>query len=270
MDSHDCIVGGIMSSYTNFARVYDTFMDDVPYDEWSEYVQLLLMESGVKEGLLLELGCGTGSMTRRLSQKGYDMIGLDISGEMLDIAYDKEIEGENEILYLHQDMRAFELYGTVKGIVSICDSLNYVLENEEVLEVFRLVNNYLDPGGVFIFDLNTKYKYESILGEQVIAENRENCSFIWENYYDEEERINEYDLTLFVKESDSEMYQKYSETHYQRAYEIKEITDLLMEAELEVVAVYDAFTKKTPTDESERIYFIAKEKNKKKTIESNE
>ncbi len=255
-----------MDSYTSFARVYDTFMDNVPYDEWCDYVHHLLKKYGIEEGLILELGCGTGSLTRRLSEKGYDMIGLDLSEEMLDIAYDKARDSEQEILYLNQDMRTFELYGTVKGIVSICDSLNYVLESEEILDVFKLVNNYLDPGGVFVFDLNTRYKYESILGEQVIAENREDCSFIWENFYDEEEGINEYDLTLFVKEGEEELYHKYSETHYQKAYEIQEIIELLRAAKLEVVAVYDAFTEKEPTDESERIYFVAREKNKQETL----
>ena len=119
-------------------------------------------------------------------------------------------------------MREFELYGTVRAAVSVCDSVNYITEPEELLQVFRLVNNYLDPGGIFLFDLNTLYKYEKILGESVIAENRDEGSFIWENWYDPEDRINEYDLTLFIRE-EKDLYRKYQETHFQRAYSIEEI-----------------------------------------------
>ena len=175
-----------MSAYESFARVYDMFMDNIPYKEWCNYLTGLLKEYEVEDGLVLELGCGTGNATRLLSDAGYDMIGVDNAPDMLEIALEKKEEEGQDILYLCQDMREFELYGTVKAIVSICDSMNYITEDEDLLEVFKLVNNYLDPEGVFIFDLNTVYKYEKILGEQTIAENREDASFIWDNYYDEE------------------------------------------------------------------------------------
>ena len=147
-----------MSSYENFARVYDLFMDNIPYEEWCGYLTGLLQEYGVTEGLVLELGCGTGNMTRLLANRGYDMIGVDNAPDMLEIAMEKRQAEGQDILYLFQDMREFELYGTVKAVVSLCDSMNYILEEEELLQVFRLVNNYLVPGGVFIFDLNTAYK----------------------------------------------------------------------------------------------------------------
>ncbi|NMB42805.1 MAG: class I SAM-dependent methyltransferase, partial [Clostridiales bacterium] len=163
-----------MESYTGFAQVYDTFMDNVPYDEWVEYLHNLLIEYGVKDGLVLELGCGTGNVTRRLRNLGYDMIGLDSSTQMLEIAREKEMLDEgntkNPILYINQDMRDFELYGTVAAVVSICDSINYITEREDLLETFKLVNNYLDPNGMFIFDLNTSYKYKNILSDNVFAE----------------------------------------------------------------------------------------------------
>lgn len=247
-----------MASYESFARVYDLFMDNIPYGEWKEYLEQLLKKYGVKEGLVLELGCGTGSMTELLAESGYDMIGVDNSVEMLEIAREKKEASGHDILYLLQDMREFELYGTVRAVVSVCDSMNYVTEPEELLQVFRLVNNYLDPGGVFIFDLNTLYKYETILGNQVIAENREESSFIWENWYDEEEQINEYDLTLFIRRPDG-LYEKYEETHYQKAYEIPAICKLLEEAGLHLEAVYEAFTEAAPSLESERVYFVARE-----------
>jgi len=177
-----------MDAYTSFAAVYDTFMDNIPYEEWKSYLKELLKEYGVQDGLVLDLGCGTGTMTELLAADGYDMIGVDNSEEMLEIAREKQIKSGHEILYLLQDMREFELYGTVGAVFSICDSLNYITEPEELKQVFRWVNNYLDPGGIFIFDFNTEYKYREVLGDQTIAEAREDCSFIWDNYYYEGER----------------------------------------------------------------------------------
>ena len=248
-------------AYTSFAKVYDTFMDNIPYEEWGKYLTGLLEEYGVKEGLVLELGCGTGSMTEILAGKGYDMIGADNSEEMLEIAIEKRERSGHDILYLLQDMREFELYGTVRAVVSVCDSVNYVTEEEELIEVFRLVNNYLDPKGVFIFDFNTKYKYQNVLGDRTIAEKRDECSFIWDNYYYEEEEKNEYELTLFIQEKEN-LYRKFEEVHYQRAYTLEQMLRLVKESGLEFVTAYDAFTRKQPTDTSERIYMIVREQGK--------
>lgn len=250
-----------MQSYTGFAQVYDLFMDNVPYEEWCIYVRSLLTEYGVQDGIVLDLGCGTGKMTRLLQAAGYDMIGVDCSAEMLEIAARQESEG---ILYLCQDMREFELYGTVAAVVCVCDSINYILQKEELRDVFALVNNYLDPGGMFVFDLNTCYKYETVLGERVICENREEASFIWENYYDDQEQINEYDLTLFVRE-ETGLYRKYEETHYQRGYTLDTVKGLLEEAGLVFVACYDAFTRQPPREDSERVYLVAREAGKQRS-----
>lgn len=251
-----------MEAYTSFAAVYDTFMDNIPYEEWGVYLKSLLKEYDVKNGLVLDLGCGTGTMTEILAEDGYDMIGIDNSEDMLEIAMEKKVESGHDILYLLQDMREFELYGTVNAVVSICDSVNYITEEEELVEVFRLVNNYLDPKGIFIFDFNTEYKYREILGDCTIAENREECSFIWDNYYYEEEKINEYELSLFIQEEDSELYRKYEETHFQKAYTYETMRKLIEESGLEFVTAYDAFTHVKPTEKSERIYMIARERGK--------
>lgn len=272
-----------MEAYTGFASVYDTFMDNVPYEEWSNYLIGLLHEYGVKDGLVAELGCGTGSITRRLAKAGYDMIGIDMSEEMLEIAREYEMEewpdaaeesAEAElsgkipgIMYLNQDMREFELYGTVAAIVSLCDSMNYITSKEELKQVFKLVNNYLDPGGIFIFDMNTIHKYRDMIGDTTIAENREDCSFIWENYYDEESSINEYDITIFKKadleleeeESIVPLFERITETHIQKAYPPETVIRLLEEAGLEFVAAYEACTRQPVTERTERMYFIARE-----------
>lgn len=254
-----------MQAYTGFAAVYDTFMDNVPYEEWGEYLHALLVENGINDGIVLDLGCGTGTMTEYLANQGYDMIGVDNSEEMLEIALEKKERSGHDILYLCQDMREFELYGTVRAIVSICDSVNYVTEPEELKQVFHWVNNYLDLDGVFIFDFNTEYKYREVLGDCTIAESREDCSFIWDNYYYEEEQINEYELSLFVKEEElskdgQEIYQRYQETHFQRGYTLEEMKELLEAAGLRFLVAYDAFTKDAPRADSERIYIIAGKK----------
>lgn len=247
-----------MESYTSFARVYDLFMDNVPYEAWSDYLAALFKEHGIEDGLLLDLGCGTGKLTRLMEKKGYDMIGVDNSYEMLDIA--KEHSDEN-ILYLLQDMREFELYGTVRAVYSACDSVNYILEEEELREVFSLVNNYLDPGGLFVFDFNSSYKYRELLAENTFAETRKEGSFIWENYYDEEEGINEYDLTLYIEDGE-ERFQRFQEVHYQKCYELSTMQRLLEEAGLTFVAAYDAYTKNPVAEDSEKITIIAKERGK--------
>ena len=244
-----------MEAYTAFAEVYDAFMDNIPYGEWADYVQSLLTEYGVRDGLVLELGCGTGNLTELLASMGYDMIGVDCSGDMLGTAMEKREASGLDILYLHQDMREFELYGTVRAVVSVCDSMNYITEYEELKQVFRLVNNYLDPGGLFVFDLNTEYKYREILGSQTIAESREDCGFIWEN---------EYDLTLFIRE-EGQLYRRYEETHIQRAYSLEEVREALLESGMEFVAVYNAFTRDCPEADSQRMYVIAREHGKEES-----
>ena len=277
-----------MEAYSGFAEVYDIFMDNIPYEEWAAYLTSLLCEYGVNDGLVLELGCGTGNLTRLLCRQGYDMIAIDNSEEMLMIARDKTAAAPGDILYLLQDMRSFELYGTVRAVVSICDSMNYITEPDELCQVFRLVNNYLDPGGIFIFDMNTIYKYKELLGDRTIAENRENCSFIWDNYYNEEEKLNEYDLSIFVKAEDEfsetedefsetgdefsendhgagtegELFIRYEETHYQRGYSLEEIRALLEAAGMRFVTAYEAFTKNPVSDACERMYIIAREHGK--------
>lgn len=290
-----------MEAYTGFAQVYDTFMDDTPYEEWSHFLLALLQKhregrqdpvsSGnvpadgkgtgnnyaietddnvIKENLhqeqntILDLGCGTGTLTQLLAAQGYDMIGIDNAQEMLQIAIEKRDSAGLDILYLLQDMRTFELYGTVGAVISVCDSVNYLLEEEEIVQTFRLVNNYLFPQGLFIFDFNTIYKYAQVIGDATIAENREECSFIWDNYYHEEEQINEYDLTVFVKEpadmeqADHALYRRFQETHYQRGYELEQMKDCLRRAGMVFVEAVDADTHEAVNDVSERIYVVAR------------
>lgn len=263
-----------MKIYEDFADVYDEFMDETPYREWSERIDAFIKKYGVSKperesetlldserNLVVDLGCGTGTLTELLYKKGYDMIGVDVSEAMLNIAMEKREKSGSEILYLQQDMRELELYSTVGTVISVCDSMNYILEAEELLETFSLVNNYLYPGGIFIFDFNTDYKYRRVIGDTTIAENRDNCSFIWENYYDEEECLNQYDITIFVQE-EGELYRRFTETHFQRGYTPEQVCKLLEEAGMTLVEMLDADTNGEVTDQSERILVVARENGK--------
>ena len=246
-----------MDAYTGFASVYDTFMEETPYDKWCGRIVKIFKDNGIKNGLVCELGAGTGEMTRRLRDKGFDMIGVDNSEEMLAVARSKEEASGTDILYLCQDMREFELYGTVRGIVSVCDSINYITDTDDLTTVFRLVNNYLDPGGVFVFDFNTRHKYRDVIGDTTIAESREDESFIWENSYYPDENINEYNITFFVREG--ELFKRFSETHIQRGYTLSEIKKCIKAAGLVFVSAEDSDTGKAPTRTSERILVTARE-----------
>jgi len=268
-------------AYTGFAGVYDEFMDNVPYEEWAEFIIGRLLENGIEDGLVLDLGCGTGTLTRLLAQRGFDMIGVDGSLDMLEIARQCSAKGAaaqkpasegeplaaaqgpgkgSEILYLCQDMREFELYGTVKAVVSVCDSLNYITEPSELKTVFRLVNNYLERGGLFIFDLNTPFKFREMLGDSTFAEDRDNKAFIWDNCFDEESGINEYALTLFTEDEDGR-YTKSTELHYERCYDIDEIKSLLAEAGMEFVGAFADYTDEPykVDSEAERMVIVARE-----------
>ena len=283
-----------MEAYTDFAAVYDTFMDETPYAVWGTFVAGLIEKYGIskpvrsgnvqgkelseeydtaedseqafneEKNLIVELGCGTGSFTQELYKLGYDIMGIDLSPDMLNLARMKSAEASYNIMYLEQDMRELDLYCTAGTIVSVCDSINYVLEDQEVIDTFKLVNNFLYPRGVFIFDFNTLHKYRDVIGDTTIAENREDCSFIWDNYYHEEEHVNEYDLTIFARcDEKDEVFRRSVETHFQRSYTLEEMRQFVEKAGLSFIEAIDADTHKGPDDNSERIYIIARENGKR-------
>lgn len=251
----------MLDSYTDFASVYDTFMDETPYDKWKTQIVDILRDNNINDGLVLDLGCGTGTMTELLAREGYDMTGVDLSSDMLYEAMNKRAESGLDILYLCQDMREFELYGTMKAIVSVCDSINYLTDTEDLIQTFSLVNNYLDPKGIFIFDFNTVHKYKEI-GDSVIAENREDCSFIWDNYYDDETHINEYEIAFFIAEGDEGMFRRVMEQHMQRGYELEEIKTCLEEAGLIFEKAVDSDTGAEVNEFTERVLVVARESGK--------
>jgi 2-polyprenyl-3-methyl-5-hydroxy-6-metoxy-1,4-benzoquinol methylase len=247
-----------MEAYEGFASVYDTFMEETDYAMWVNYLHQIWEKQNFQPKLIADLGCGTGNVIQILAKQGYDVIGIDMSEDMLAEAQ-KKAQSENlDILYLLQDMREFELYGTVNCIISLYDSLNYILEEQELLQVFRLVNNYLHPKGLFIFDMNTEYKFKEILAQNSFGETKQNSAYIWENYYDEEQKINEFYMNFFIKQKNGS-YERKEEYHYERAYDIVTVKKLLEQSGLELCGIYDAYTFQPPKSDSQRVYFVAKE-----------
>ncbi|CBK73727.1 Methyltransferase domain [Butyrivibrio fibrisolvens 16/4] len=244
-----------MEAYTGFASVYDRYMDNVPYDTWAENIKTLFQKYNMPMEIVCDLGCGTGQITRRLKAAGYDMIGIDVSYDMLMEAMANE--DSDGILYLCQDMRQFELYGTVGAVVSLCDSINYLRDTDELLTVCKLANNYLDPKGLFIFDIKTEHFYQQ-LGSSTIAENREEGSFIWENDYDPDSRDNAYYLTIY-EENEEGTFDRYEEEHLQHAFTVDEIKAAIKDSGLELLDIIDVATMSAPAEDSDRLYFIARE-----------
>lgn len=244
--------------YSDFAYVYDSFMDNIPYQSWYDYLHGLLMDYNINNGIVVDLACGTGTITAMLAADGYDMIGIDLSYEMLNIARGK---CPDNVLFLHQDIRELDLYGTASAMVCICDGINYMLDEESLYQVFDKVYTFLDDGGVFIFDMKTRHFYENMLGNQTIADNRENSSLIWENEFDKTTGINEYFITIYnLYSKELGLFERFEEFHRQRAYPVEKIKELAAKAGLETVAVYNAFTKEEPLDNSERIYYIMRKR----------
>lgn len=243
--------------YEGFAEVYDHMMGHIPYEEWFDRLKEYLVERGVTEGTICELGCGTGTMTELFADAGYDMIGVDNSEDMLAIAQGKNIENGKGILYVNQNMEELELPEAVDSIISICDSMNYLVREEDVMAVFSRVAKYLKPSGYFIFDMKTAFCYERVIGNQTWVEQDDEVSYIWENYYYPEEEINEYLLTIFKKQSDSELYEKIEEAHYQKVYSVERLKEMLEKCGLRLIDAFGENMQGEIKPDSERIYIVA-------------
>lgn len=242
--------------YGGFAETYDLFMDNIPYDEWHAYLHSLLQEYGVDDGIVVDLACGTGNMTQRLAADGYDMIGIDQSCGMLDIAREKCPEN---VLLLQQDMRELDLYGSASAFVCVCDGMNYLLSKADLRQVFHQVAMFLDPDGIFVFDMKTAYFYQYLLGNRTITDHREDMTLIWENEYHQESAVNEYLVTIYqLADPERDLFERIEEYHRQRAYSVEQVQGALQAEGLQLQAVYGAFTRNAPIRESERVYYIVR------------
>ena len=255
--------------YGSFAQVYDRLMRDVPYGDWADRIDRWIRSYGIsrpgqasgdalsqERNLVVDLGCGTGVLTALLADRGYDMTGVDLSPDMLAVAQKRNGDRNPEIPYLCQDMRRLDLYCTAGTFLCVCDSINYLLTDRDVIRTFSRVRNFLYPGGIFVFDFNTVHKYRDVIGTRTITENDEEVSFFWENRFRTRSCRNEAAITFFVRESDGR-YRRFEETHVQRGFSMREMRGLLRSAGMEVIAAFDERTEKDPHARSERIFVIA-------------
>lgn len=246
-----------MGAYEAFARVYDLFMENADYAAWLEHLSAIWEGYGLQPKTVIDLGCGTGSIALPLARRGLDVIGVDLSPEMLSEAEHKARAEGLSLRLVCQDMTELALGTAADAIVSLCDSMNYLTEDGELEAAMCGAAVHLCEGGLFVFDLNTAYKFREVLGQNVFAATEEDAAYIWENDYDEEERINTYAVSFFIRRGDG-LYERSEEVHYERAYEPEEIDAALRAAGLALLAVYDADTFAEPHPASERLLYVTR------------
>ncbi|MBR2473746.1 MAG: class I SAM-dependent methyltransferase [Clostridia bacterium] len=243
--------------FTALAEVYDR-LNGADYKAYARYVQRVLEKYGSgSESLMLDLGCGTGSLTLALAELGYDMIGADISPEMLSIASERAYGAEKSILFLMQDMRDFELYGTVSGAVSALDGINYLTERKDVIKCFKLVRNYLDPGALFLFDVNSEYRFREVLSKRDYFLEDEGVCLGWRSDFDEKTGLCDFYLTVFEQGEDGR-YVRRDETQTEKLWTDCEIEDMLTESGLEKVAVFSGFDMKKAEEKDEKRFYVVR------------
>ena len=247
-----------MASYGEFAYYYDGLTDNVDYEKRCDYIRGLLAENGIGEGILLDLACGTGTVSLMLSRMGYDVIGVDASEDMLSVAQEKKMETGEDVIFLCQRMEELDLFGTINAAVSTLDSINHVTDADTVREIFRRVSLFMEDKGIFIFDVNTPYKHREILGNNTFVYDTDEVYCVWQNSTDES-LLTTISLDIFEKdEDDEETYYRYSEEFSERAYELDDIKSWLEECKFEVTAVYEEMTREAVGDKTQRAVFVAK------------
>ena len=260
---------GFTEGYHAIAEVYDRLNAEIDYVAWADFFEACFARfMDTRPELVLDLACGTGRMTAELARRGYDMIGVDGSEEMLSVAYERSLPDEDcedlsgRPMYLLQDMRRFELYGTVGAVVCCLDSLNYLLEDGDLAECFRCVHNYMDPNGLFLFDVNTPYKFENVYGsnayilEDTVDGDAVYCG--WQNDYDAERGICDFCLSVFREQDGA--YLREDEEQHERCYTLEQLTKTLADCGFEVLGIYSGYSFNEPQENTERWYFAARKK----------
>lgn len=246
-----------MSEYSKFAWFYDQLTYNVDYDKISERIDSLVGQFGGEKGVLLELGCGTGSLCEKLSELGYDVIGVDNSQEMLSQAWEKKFESGRDIQYVCQDMTELEMYGTVDVAVSVLDCINHLPSREAIQKTFDRVSLFMEPNGLFIFDVNTEYKHRVILGNNAYIYDLDGIFCAWQNEYNNED--GSVDIFLdFFEENEDGSYNRYQENFKEIAFSEGEIDGMLKKAGFEILAKYDEYTDDPIEDKTQRIVYVAR------------
>lgn len=245
-------------SYGVFSEFYDALTANVSYDTVSQVLSSLLTRYGKSRGLLLDLACGTGSVSVRLAKKGYEVIGVDLSPEMLSEAQNKAYSAGQNILFLCQDMTALDLYGTVDAAVCTLDGLCHLPDEESVQAALRKVSLFMNPGGVFLFDVNSVYKHRAVLGNNTFVYDTDDVYCVWQNTLLPDGVTVQMDLDFFEPVSDEGDYVRQSERFTERAYPRETLEAMLKKAGFTVLDVFDGYSEKPAHDTSERLLFAVR------------
>ncbi len=241
-----------MGAYGCFAQVYDRLTENIDYNELASYYDRLIARHSGKKGILLDLACGTGSISRIMSKMGYDVIGTDLSYDMLSVAMSQPHEN---IEYLCQDMRSLDMYGTIDATICVLDSINHLESKEDILQCFKSVSLFCDPEGVFIFDMNTVKKHGETLADNTYVYDLDDIYCVWQNYYQDDENARvDIALDIFTQNTDGSydrMYEEFSEI----ALAIAEVEKLLTEAGFEVKEVLEYLTDNKGTEDCQKVVF---------------
>lgn len=240
-------------AYEEFAEVYDRLMtEDIDYKKWYKFIKDVYNKYDINPQNLLEIACGTGNLTKYLADDNYNIICFDLSEEMLSIAY-KKLRKYKNVSIRHMDMRDFKYNRTFDSIISICDSINYITDLEDLTKVFNNVYNHLQDGGVFIFDINSYHKLANIIGNNTFIYDEDDVFYIWDNIF--EDNIANFYLTFFINRDG--MYERFDEYHQERAYKKEEIIKLLEGAGFKEISIFDGLSFDLPTEKSSRLNFVA-------------
>ena len=247
--------------YDLLAPIYDKVNEDINYSEWADFIEDAIKRF-YKEGtpsLVLDLGSGTGKMTLELAERGYDMTGVDVSVEMLDKAREaaERLGFGDKILWLCQDMREFELYGTVDVTVSCLDCINHLTDKKSLTKCLDLVHNYLIPNGLFVFDINGKHKFESIYADNSYVIEDDDSFCVWQNYYNKKSGLCDFYITVFQEQEDGR-YERYEEIQREKMYTLRVMKKALSDSGFEFIGAYKNFNFDTATDADDRIYIVAR------------
>ncbi len=247
--------------YDLLAPFYDKINKDIDYLQWGDFIEQIIKRE-YKEGrpeLLLDLACGTGRMTLELAGRGYDMTGVDYSPEMLDVARNEaeRLGFGGKVLWLCQDMREFELYGTVDVTVCCLDSINHLTSHFDLMQTLSLVHNYLIPDGLFIFDVNGKHKFETAYSDRSYVMEEDDSVCVWQNYYNSKNGICDFYISLFERRKDG-CYIRYDETQREKMYTLRSLKSALIKSGFEFIGAYSDFEFKTASDSDDRIYIVAR------------
>jgi len=244
-----------MSSYERFAYIYDELMNDFDYVNWAKYINEIITKENRVVKNVLEMACGTGSLTKELLKSGYNVDAFDLSVDMLAIARDKLKSHKNCRLF-NLDMTKFRINKKYDLVISACDSINYILQEELILEAFKNAYDHLEEEGLFVFDINSYYKLTVVLGNNVFIEDRDDIFYTWDNHLDTDTNIVDFYLTFFVK--NESLYNRFDEHHREKAYKYERIMELLHTSGFSDVKAYQGFSFDGVKANTERINFVAK------------